>query len=501
MSKKNRLLSVLACLLLICSACSQADLSHLSATMAAFGGQSVTETPAAQESATADSNSNVTPVPGQAPTAESERSTPTATASASTINVDPNMLTGLTIQFWHPWSGEVGEALRKLVETYNLTNQAGIQVQVQSPGSQENLDAQVAEAVKAGHPPDLVVAPLFQALDWEPALPLVDLAPYVTDPTWGLSPEDRADFYPVFWKAAQSGEKLQGLPALGGGQALIYNQSWAQALGFAQPPVTPEQFKQQACAAATANKQDATKDNDGSGGLILSTDYSQMLGWLAGFGAQVFDPSTKTGSPYHFASQQVQQGFTFLRSLLDQGCAWLPDQPYPETAFAARQGLFAIESIANLPYLERALQHSGSQDRWTVIPFPSSQGKPAMDTYSLDFEIFPSTPERQLAAWLFARWMLSPQNQAALVQATNDLPVRQSALKYLQEYQAANPGWAAAQLLTANAQAEPGARSWNLVRWALSDAATQLFRSYFTIDKVGELTRLLDQTAKDLLNH
>jgi hypothetical protein len=36
------------------------------------------------------------------------------------------------------------------------------------------------------------------------------------------------------------------------------------------------------------------------------------------------------------------------------------------------------------------------------------------------------------------------------------------------------------------------------VRWALGDAATQLFRDYFTIDRVPDLVRLLDQTADDL---
>ena len=36
------------------------------------------------------------------------------------------------------------------------------------------------------------------------------------------------------------------------------------------------------------------------------------------------------------------------------------------------------------------------------------------------------------------------------------------------------------------------------MRWAVSDAATQLFRYYFTIDKVADLAELLDDTAADL---
>jgi len=53
----------------------------------------------------------------------------------------------------------------------------------------------------------------------------------------------------------------------------------------------------------------------------------------------------------------------------------------------------------------------------------------------------------------------------------------------MKDFQAKQPQWAAAQQALEYAQSEPTARSWNTVRWALSDAATQLFRSYFTIDK------------------
>ncbi len=45
---------------------------------------------------------------------------------------------------------------------------------------------------------------------------------------------------------------------------------------------------------------------------------------------------------------------------------------------------------------------------------------------------------------------------------------------------------------------EPNLPSWRTVRWAVSDAATQLFRYYFTIDQVAELAELLDDTAADL---
>ena len=60
------------------------------------------------------------------------------------------------------------------------------------------------------------------------------------------------------------------------------------------------------------------------------------------------------------------------------------------------------------------------------------------------------------------------------------------------------PQWHAAINLMPVAHPEPAYQSWGIVRWAVSDAATQLFRSYFTSDSIPELVTFLDQTANDL---
>lgn len=489
-----RMLQLLTLLLisftLALSACGPANLSGLDATIQASGaGQPETSPPPAE---TAASSAAPAGDPTPAPT-----SLPAATPTPG-LGVDLNRLTGLKIEFWHPWSGETAQAMAELVELFNLSNELGIQVELRAPGSLEELDGQVGEALAAEAGPDLVAAYLFQALEWDVLQPLVDLAPYIEDPRWGLDEAERSDFYPVFWQAGHVGGRQLALPALGSGQALFYNQSWAEALGFSQPPETPQQLIDQVCAAARANQQDGDPDNDGTGGLLLSTHYSPMLGWLGGFGAAVYDPAVSSGSPYAFESPAVVEAFTFLRSLYDQGCAWLPEAPYPEQAFAGRRALIAANSLANLPLQSQAMARAGNLDRWMVLPFLSPDGQPVIDVYGPGFEIFTSTPEEQLAAWIFARWLAAPERHARLVEAAHGLPVGKGALAFLQEYQAGQPKWAAAQMYTELGRAEPVSRSWKTVRWALSDAASQLFRSYFTIDQAPSLARFLDQTADEL---
>jgi len=60
------------------------------------------------------------------------------------------------------------------------------------------------------------------------------------------------------------------------------------------------------------------------------------------------------------------------------------------------------------------------------------------------------------------------------------------------------PQWAAALELLSRARSEPMFQSWGTVRWALGDASTQLFRSYFTVDQVPTLLAYLERVAADL---
>ena len=436
--------------------------------------------------------------------------TPTATATAaamptptpqptSSLGVEKAELQGAVIQFWHPWTGETAERLQALVDEFNTANQWGIFVQTEAFANLDNLHEAVQSALADGETPNLVIASAHQALDWEGENRLANLDEYARDPLWGLAEDELADFYPVFLLKNPVDEHLLGLPALPSGQALYYNQSWAQELGFAAAPATPDDLREQACRAAQANNQDDDPSNDKTGGMILATNYSSILGWIHAFdGSLIGQNSSSSSSPYQFDTPQVEQAFEFLRSLYDQGCAWLPENPYPEADFAARRGLFATGSITGIPYQASLFEQVGSRDQWTVLPFPSPDDEPALPVYGPSYTILRSTPVQQLAAWLLLTDLVSGENQARMVEAAGAFPARSAALERLQEYNSSHPQWSTAVNNLLYTWPEPPYRSWRTVRWALSDAASQLFRSYFTIDQVPQLVKFLNDTAADL---
>jgi multiple sugar transport system substrate-binding protein len=452
------------------------------------------------------------PSPRSSPTALPRTRTPTLTATpASQIDLLPGDLKGVIIQYWHFWHGPAGEVMHKLVDEFNTTNQWKMIVVPVEISSLDTMDERVRNVLSEGNGgdiPEIVMGYLYQALAWDGLHRLVELDQYVNDPVWGLSAKDQADFFPVFWQSDYSAARRLGIPAQRSAQLLFYNLGWARSLGYLEAPATSAEFQKQACATAQINRQDADSENNSTGGWVISTDYHAMLSWLSAFGSQVISPTLSTRSsggqsPYHFDSLATQAAFKFLRSLYDQGCAWLLDGPsqggqeYLETAFATRQALFSTGSLLDIPYQMQAFQSAEYQDDWTVIPFPGAR-KSQITVYGPSFNLLPSSPERQLAAWVFLKWLLEPEQQARLVQATGAFPLSQAALGALSSYSKQNPSWAAAVGLLPLAQAEPALQSWSTVRWALSDASTQLFRSYFIIDQVPSLASYLDLTAAEL---
>jgi ABC-type glycerol-3-phosphate transport system substrate-binding protein len=405
------------------------------------------------------------------------------------------------VTFWHAWSGEAGEAIQEAVRAFNAENELGITAEAVYQGNYNDLYAKIDSALQAGEPPQLAAAYAEQILAWEQAQEdtITDLEPYVNDPGWGLTEAEQSDFFPVFWESDLVEGTRVGLPAQRSAYVIAYNTTWAKELGFSSPPETPAQFRTQACAAANANRLDADPDNDGTGGWAVNTAPSAILSWFYAFDSPVVRPD---GSGYAFNTPESEEALTFLKGLYDAGCAWLkPDTSpieYAEAEFAARQALFITTALADLPQLDAALRAANNRDRWTVIGFPSAVKEPVIGTFGPSFTVFKGTPEEQLAAWLLAKWLSAPEQQARFIQASGTFPTRATALDLLDSYATDQPQWAAAQELLTNARSEPTYASWGVVRWVVGDVGTQVFRYYFTGDRISATLELMDETAAEL---
>lgn len=439
---------------------------------------------------TADGANGGTPSAGNA--------TPTPSAR---ITVGPEDLKGITLTFWHPWDGAVQNEVEALADEFNRTNSYEIKVNVYSAGGKEALLENLTNPPPDTKPAQVIAATTEQlfALNASGAYPLLNLDDYANDAKWGLSSQEIADFPLVFWRQDVDGQKRLGIPAQRSIQVMFYNQTWAQELGFNQPPTTFEDFEKQACAAAKTNKKDKDRTKDGTGGWYVSSDPLSLVNWAATVNPKIL--TSMDAEHYSFSDETTSSVFINLRRMFDENCAWSGQAATPYEYFAGRRALFYSGTSEDILQQMAANQRLGSGDQWTVLTYPSGDQKPVALVSGISYAIPSSTPEEQLAAWIFIHWMAAPVNQTRIVRASGSISTSVSALTDLQDFQQFYPQWSTAAGWMPIAQPAPRRASWIIAKNILEDAGWQLFRLEPTPYPVPAILEQIDQTIPDALKH
>lgn len=434
---------------------------------------------------------SATPQPSQTPTP-----LPTATATITPTPgwlVPESDLRGRSVTFWHPWVGAAASQVQDLAGEFTRDNPWGIRVEAVSYGGAYALHEAVLAAPGAGGLPAAVAAQPEQIAVWQAQSGLVaDLNGYLSDPTWSSA----APVFPNFWQGGQVDGARISVPAERDTALLFYNQGWAQELGFAGPPATPEEFRQQACAAFTALLNDNTVENNGMGGMILNGEALTVLSWMYAFGA----PEMQTaGADYRFEGEPTAAALAFVRALLDEGCAWRSRLPAPYEYFANRQALFYAGSLEDVEPQTLAQARLGKQDDWTVLPFPQGPGGSGPLSSGLNYAVFRAEPAEQLAAWAFIRWMMEPEQQSRLAAVNGRLALSKPAAERLAEYGRTHPQWLAAQALADSALDAPDQAAWRTVQHLLEDAAWMALQPNVKPEQIPEILTQLDGMVAEII--
>ena len=445
-------------------------------------------------SACAPSISSVTGTPRPSVT-ENVSVKVTPTRAASSLGVNKEALRGTQVKVWHPWFGAEASLFESQVAEFNKLNEWGIQVSTESKQNYGELYETTTEALKNSSNPHIVIALPEYPLEWQKDV--VDLNTYLLDPEYGLTALEISDFATAIWLQDEVDGIRYGLPAQRTVRFLLYNQTWARELGFLSPPGTSSEFQAQACAAHTALGKDGDPSNDALGGWMIDTNATTALSWML-----AFDGGVQEEQGYRFLTPGNVDAFKYLKVLQQKSCAWIPSPDLPVyDRFVARQALFATASLEELPDQARAFLTSGSQDEWTLLAFPGPE-REALVVYGSSFVMFQAEDVTQLAAWLFMRWMLSPENQARWVQSTGLFPLRSATMNLLGDYAVAHPQWAEAVKLLSSGETLPRLPSWRLVRVMLGDGFADMFdvirHPDLTDGQVPIILKQMDNTAAEL---
>ena len=439
----------------------------------------------------------LTPQPSFTPELSRATSTPimVPTPNGPEFGVDPADLNELQIEFLHPWTGGVLDELTGMVDEFNQTNEWGIHVIMSAPGSAAMVTGKTREGIANKQPPNVLAAPssFLLAVDKKEGL-VVDLAPYIESQAYGLTEEVVIDFTPYFWNALMVDGKRVGIPAQESAVLLAYNTTWAKELGLNGLPDTPEKFRTQMCSANASFLKDADTTNDGLGGLLVNNDPVAIYSWLMAYGLG-FNLNPDEG--YVFSGEAGEAAFNFLLDLKSDSCAWVGRPSQDFAYFGNRQALAIAIWLQDLPTLARELERTGSEDEWTVIPFPGSADQVAA-TGGTAFAVLQNDPAQDMAAWLFVRWLSQPAQQLRLLEYFGTLPVSETGEQAIIEL-AATP-----QLITALKYKDlwlhqPVDADWMAISLVLEDAGWQLLKTEITPEMVPSLLQEMDALAEDLV--
>jgi len=123
-----------------------------------------------------------------------------------------------------------------------------------------------------------------------------------------------------------------------------------------------------------------------------------------------------------------------------------------------------------MEYVSTGANETGRADDWEMLPFFGPDGNKAVSSDIQSIVIFNSSPEEELASWLFLKYLSSPETQAEWAQYSRYYPTRKSSLRLLRDFRTENPHWSQGLNLLKYSSGMPLDPSWNTVKLSIGDA-------------------------------
>lgn len=440
----------------------------------------------------------VAPSTGTTTTTEPAAEAPAeASAEGAYAGVDPS---GQTIVWWHNHTGSRDEIVEELVARYNADNEFGITVDAQSQGGYDEIRDKVNASVSAGEvPANIIVGYQNDQAFYQLNETLVDLDTLINDATFGLSEDEWNDFFPVF--RSQSVHPLfdnqrLGFPPQRSMEVVYYNGTVLSELGFENPPTTPDEFVEQACAAADAK-------GDGTGGYVLRDDASAVASWTFAYGGDI---SNEDHTGYVLNGPATVEAMTMLKQLYDDGCAYFLSEGFPNPELASGRAVFTQGSTSGLSFYAGDVATFASENgtdpiEWGVIAVPHTTAEPVQNIYGGDVMIVRSTPEAEVASWDFIKWFSSPEVMAEWNARTGYFPTRESATPLVDQYLAdeVREQFAAGQALLPFAAYEPQLLSYTAVRDEITKAFNEIMQGAPIQERLDALNTFANEQEAAML--
>jgi ABC-type glycerol-3-phosphate transport system substrate-binding protein len=158
-------------------------------------------------------------------------------------------------------------------------------------------------------------------------------------------------------------------------------------------------------------------------GYAINVDASTFKGMVFSRGGKVI---TEDGKKWLFNEQPGVDSLTLIQEMVKEGSAYHASKRFADQEdFGAQRTFFTLGSTSGFNFYNQAV---GGKFNWSVATIPHGTGtQPATVLYGASIAMFKSTPQKQLASWLFMKHFSSPEVTADWATSTGYMPVRKSA--------------------------------------------------------------------------
>ena len=317
----------------------------------------------------------------------------------------------VTVTFWERYCDD---GVKQAVQRFNELHKGKITVEdVCVGGGESNLASKIQAAAAGGGLPDVATASEQYVAQYRKADLLVPLDPYIESAEWGVKPAEKDDFHKASLErtALPSYEgKTVTWPFGNTANALYVNMDLLGKAGISTPPSTWDEFAEAAAAVKTTTGMPGWAAAPGDGPDLLNAVWSSGVPWIS-----------EDGSKAQLDSPETVSVLTSWKKLFANGHAEVSNN-YKSLFTSGNAGMV----FASTGYTTTWAKELGST-KWDIAMFPHADGQePLTEMFGSVTEMFRSTPEKQLASWIFMKYLASAENQAAMCPVEGCLPATKS---------------------------------------------------------------------------
>src|SRR5437870_1006361 len=329
------------------------------------------------------------------------------------------------ITWWHAMSGINGEAINRIVQSFNASGK-GLTVEAVFQGTYGDVLAKLNTAIASNAAPALVqVYDIGQAYMYDSGQ-VVPMQAFIDRDKFNTS-----DFEPAVINYYKYQDKLQSMPFNASAPILYYNKDAFKEVGLdpAKPPVT---FTEIADAAKKLTKKDASGATVrfGFGPSIYGWLFEQLMATSGALYADNGNGRDNRATKVVYNSAAGKAILDWWKAGVDGGYFYNPgiDNDGAANAFNAQKTAMYIESIARLRGHITTI--AGKFELGAGL-YPRPASKPATGGNIIGgaslYIMKSRPPAEQQAAWEFVKYAMTPAVQAQWQSDTGYYPIVKAA--------------------------------------------------------------------------